>query len=100
MCNNRNSLKGGGRRGKQACYRLARLLVLKCSARTAYGRGKILCFPLQPHTVCGFCLAAGLSEGLPLAQKWVQQLRSADSVAELSSRGQEQRVASFDTGEM
>lgn len=40
MCNNRNSLKGGGRRGNQACYRLARLLVLKCSARAAYGRGK------------------------------------------------------------
>lgn len=40
MCNNRNSLKGGRRRGKEACYRLAQLLVLKCSARITYGREK------------------------------------------------------------
>lgn len=51
MCNNRNSLKGGRRRGKQACYRLAQSLVLKYSARITYGREKYRASPCS-HRKC------------------------------------------------
>lgn len=98
MCNNRNSPKGGRRRGKQACYRLAQLLVLKCSARITYGKGKILCFPLQSQKVFGICLAGGLGEGLSPARKWVQQPRSGDWVDKSSCHGPEERMASFNIG--
>lgn len=45
MRNNRNFLKGRRRRGKQACYRLAQLLVLKYHARITYGREKYCASP-------------------------------------------------------
>lgn len=56
---------------------------------------KILYFPLQSQKVFGICLAAGLGEGLSLAGKWVQQLRSGDWVAKSSSRGLEETMALF-----
>lgn len=78
MCNNRNSVKGGRRRGKQACYRLAQLLVLKCSARITHRREKY-CASFCSHRKY---LASVWQQG---SEKGFLQLRSGSSSCEMET---------------